>query len=84
MRELLYILKEKGIESAEDAIRELDRYGVLTGYDCSKYVAANEFMERSYGKGSVDEVLADVAFKHRIGENTLRRVIQGAAPKLAP
>lgn len=84
MKEILEIFKEKGIATAEDAMVELERFGILTGYDCSKYAAANELMRRSYGHGMVKDILEDVAFKHSIGSNTLKRVIEVAAPKLAP
>ena len=71
-KDLIAIMRAKGIDTPEKAIEDLIASGVLTGFDMSKYLAVNEFMRLSLGVEKPTRILKDVAHRHSIGHTTLR------------
>lgn len=76
MKEIVTILESKGIATASDAVRELMKAGVLTGYDVSVYLAQQEFMRSSVGVERPTPLMKDIAHKHSICWLTLRRSLE--------
>lgn len=74
-KDVIAILKAKGIDTPEGVIEELVTTGVLTGFDMSKYLAVNEFMRLSMGVDKPTRMLRDVAHRHNIGRTTLRDLL---------
>jgi hypothetical protein len=74
-KDVIAILKAKGLDTPEQVIEELVNTGVLTGFDMSKYLARHEFLKLSFGVPAPTQILKDVAHKHNLGHSTLKRML---------
>lgn len=84
MKQLLEILRAKGITSADAVIIELYEKGVLTWYDVSVYLAMEDFMKESLGKPNPTRIMRDVAQRYSISTTVLHQRLAAAVRKSVP
>jgi len=74
-KEVIAILKAKGIDTPEKVIEELVSTGVLNGFDMSKYLARDEFLKLSFGVPSPTKILKDCAHRYHVSHSTMKRMM---------